>query len=202
VAPGDCYRLLPEAEHHGLAPYAAPEILEADLAPLALELAAAGVPDPAALRWLDAPPAAAFARARALLAQLGALDAAGRMTAHGRMMAALPLHPRLAHMLLRASALGPGAVRVTCALAALLGERDVLRASFGGPPGSVLGAGHPDADVRLRLALVLGGELPAAVHGAPVDPGGVHRARPRLARSPTACGPCSAQPAAHRAAPR
>jgi ATP-dependent helicase HrpB len=174
VAPGDCYRLWPEAEHHGLLPYAAPEVLEADLAPLALELAAAGVSDPAALRWLDLPPAAAFARARALLAQLGALDPGGRVTAHGRAMSALPLHPRLAHMLLRADALGAGAVRAACALAALLGERDVLRAPFGAPAA----AARPDADLRLRLALVLGGgDVPAAVHGAPVDRAGVHRAR-------------------------
>jgi ATP-dependent helicase HrpB len=92
VAPGVCYRLWPEAEHHGLLPYATPEILEADLAPLALELAAAGVADPGALRWTDPPPEAAYARARALLAQLGAVDDAGRATPHGRAMAALPLH--------------------------------------------------------------------------------------------------------------
>ena len=185
VAPGDCYRLWAEAEHHGLAAQAPPEVLEADLAPLALELAAAGVSDPAALRWLDPPPAAAFARARALLAQLGALSAGdrslgdaatvGRVTPHGRAMAALPLHPRLAHMVLRAGALGPGAVRVACALAALLGERDILRSAFDGPAGP---GARPDADVRLRLALVLGtGEPPQAVHGTPVDRGGVHRAR-------------------------
>ncbi len=132
VAPGVCYRLWPEAEHHGLLPHAPPEMLEADLAPLALELAAAGVADPRALRWMDPPPEAAYARARALLAQLGALDAAGRVTAHGREVAALPLHPRLAHMLLGAAAMDGaaapgGALGVACALAALLGDRDVLR---------------------------------------------------------------------------
>lgn len=188
TAPGVCYRLWPEAEHHGLVPFATPEMLEADLAPLALELAAAGVTDPLALRWLDPPPAPAYARARALLGQLGALSEpdpaapgtlAGRVTAHGRAMAALPLHPRLAHMLLRAAALGPGAVRVACALAALLGERDVLRgrgdASAGLPHAP---PAYPDPDVRLRLALVRGeGDVPATAHGWPVDRAGVHRAR-------------------------
>jgi ATP-dependent helicase HrpB len=184
VAPGVCYRLWPEAEHHGLRPHATPEILEADLAPLALELAAAGVTDPAALRWTDPPPEAAYARARALLAQLGALDGDGRVTAHGRRMAALPLHPRLAHMLLRAAELdeaagpplgagrrpaGGGALRLAGELAALLGERDLLRPSG---PGA-----HPDADLRLRLPLLRGPAVPAAVHGWPVDRAGVHRAR-------------------------
>ena len=171
VAPGACYRLWPEAEHHGLGPHATPEILEADLAPLALELAAAGVADPNALRWMDPPPEAAHARARALLAQLGALDARGRVTAHGRAMAALPLHPRLAHMLLRAGPLGDGPLRLACDLAALLGDRDLLRPAG---PGA-----HPDADVRLRLALLRGaaGDVPAAAHGWPVDRAGVHRAR-------------------------
>jgi ATP-dependent helicase HrpB len=171
VAPGVCYRLWPEAEHHGLVPHAAPEIVEADLAPLALELLAAGVGDPRALRWMDPPPEAAYARARALLAQLGAVDAGGRVTAHGRAMAALPLHPRLAHMLLRAAALGGGAVRLACDLAALVGDRDLLRPAA---PGD-----HPDADVRLRLALLgrEGAAVPGAVHGWPVDRAGVHRAR-------------------------
>jgi ATP-dependent helicase HrpB len=140
LAPGVCYRLWEEHEHHHLLPQATPEILEADLAGLALELADAGVGDPAALRWLDTPPAAAFAQARELLAQLGAIDpATGRITAHGRRMAALPLHPRLAHMMLGAVPLGLGAL--ACDLAALVGERDVLRHD----------GGARDADVRLRV---------------------------------------------------
>jgi ATP-dependent helicase HrpB len=175
VAPGVCYRLWPKPEHHGLLPHAAPEILEADLAPLALELAAAGVADPSALRWMDVPPPAAYERARVLLTQLGALGADGRVSAHGRAMAALPLHPRLAHMLLRAGSMtagdvrgGSGPLRLACDLAALLGDRDLLRPAG---PGA-----HPDADVRLRLSLLLGG-VPGAVHGWPVDGAGVHRAR-------------------------
>ncbi len=141
LAAGSCYRLWGEAEESGFLPRDTPEILEADLAPVALDLAAAGVADPADLRWLDPPPAPAFASARALLGQLGACDAGGRITPRGRRMAALPLHPRLAHMLIEAEALNQGAL--ACDLAALLGERDVLRGE-GGPP-------HADLRVRLDL---------------------------------------------------
>jgi ATP-dependent helicase HrpB len=142
VAPGVCYRLWSEADDAHLLPHAPPEIAEADLAPLALELAEAGVGDPQSLRWLDAPPAAAYAQARELLAELGALDAEGRITAHGRRMADVGTHPRLAHLLLRGAELGHAAI--ACDLAALLGERDVLR----------MDDGARDADLRLRLELL------------------------------------------------
>ncbi|HEY0969534.1 MAG TPA: ATP-dependent helicase HrpB, partial [Gemmatimonadales bacterium] len=131
VAPGVCYRLWSEGEDAHLVPHALPEIAEADLAPLALELAEAGIVDPDELRWLDPPPRAAYAQARELLAELGALDGTGRITAHGRRMAAFGTQPRLAHMLLRGAELGHA--RVACDLAALLGERDVVRAE-GAPP--------------------------------------------------------------------
>ncbi|HEX8695263.1 MAG TPA: ATP-dependent helicase HrpB [Longimicrobium sp.] len=163
LGPGVCYRLWTEAEDAALPPFRPPEILEADLAPLALELAAWGAADPGELRWLDPPPASSYAQARALLAELGALDAAGAVTPHGRRMAALPLHPRLAHMLLRARETGRGAT--ACALAALLGERDVLRGE-GGPP---------DADVRLRLE-ALGGGGRGFIPGHAADRGALHRA--------------------------
>ncbi|NUQ91646.1 MAG: ATP-dependent helicase HrpB, partial [Gemmatimonadaceae bacterium] len=104
--PGVCYRLWAEHENHGLVAQAPPEILLADLAPLALELAVAGIADPGELRWLTPPPAPALAQARELLQQLGALDGEGRATAHGRAMAALPAHPRLAHLLLVARSRG------------------------------------------------------------------------------------------------
>ncbi|HST57886.1 MAG TPA: ATP-dependent helicase HrpB, partial [Longimicrobium sp.] len=139
VAPGVCWRMWPEHAQAGLVPHGTPEILDADLAPLALELAAWGVADPAELAWLDPPPPAAFAQARELLAELGALDRAGAATPHGRRMSALPLHPRLAHMILRAKEMGLGGL--ACDLAALLSERDVFRR----------GDGPPDADLRLRL---------------------------------------------------
>jgi ATP-dependent RNA helicase HrpB len=165
VAPGVCYRLWPEHEAHHLLPHALPEIVEADLAPLALELAAAGVHDPAELRWLDPPPAAAYAQARELLVELGALTGgeAPRITAHGRQMAAFGAHPRLAHMALRGAALGAGAL--ACELAALLGERDPLRGA----------RTVPNADVALRLDVVRGdGAVPP---GAQVDRDAVRRIR-------------------------
>jgi len=159
LQPGACYRLWSQAQHEQLAAYGTAEILQADLAGLALQLVRWGV-QPAELVWLDPPPAAAYAQALDLLARLGAVDAKGGLTAHGQAMAELPTHPRIAHLLLRGQALGLGAL--ACDLAALLGERDILR-----------GAG---ADLHSRLAL-LAGESRAA-RGAQ---GGVQRAR-QLAR--------------------
>ncbi|MET0396820.1 MAG: ATP-dependent helicase HrpB, partial [Longimicrobiaceae bacterium] len=166
VGPGVCYRLWTEAEQHGLVPHATPEILAADLAPLALELAAWGISDPAELRWLDPPPTAAFGQARGLLAQLGALDAVGAATPHGRRMAALGTHPRLAHMLLRGAELGLGAL--ACDLAALLEERDPFRGE---------GGGIPDADLRLRLEALRAPRGGGSHRGQRVDAGTLHRAR-------------------------
>jgi ATP-dependent helicase HrpB len=142
TAPGVCYRLWSEGAQATLAPFTAAEIQDADLAPLALELAGWG--DEAALRWLDAPPAATLASARELLQRLGALDARGRISAHGRAMARLGVHPRLAHMLLNARELD--AMPLAAELAALLSERDLLRG----------GAGAADADVRTRLEILRG----------------------------------------------
>jgi ATP-dependent helicase HrpB len=142
LGPGLCYRLWPEPETRGLTPRATPEILEADLAPLALELALWGAKDASALAWLDPPPQGALVRARELLARLGALDPDGRATAHGRAMARLPMHPRLAHMALRAKERRLG--QEAAAIAALLGERDIVT----GPGAS------RDADLRMRLELL------------------------------------------------
>ncbi len=128
VAEGVCYRLWTKGEEGGLANFPPAEIEVADLAGLALELALWGGAD---LPFLTPPPAGPLAEARALLMGLGALDAQGRITAHGRQLAGLPLHPRLAHMLAVA---GPEAAT----LAALLAERDPLR-----------GAG-PDLALRLQ----------------------------------------------------
>jgi ATP-dependent helicase HrpB len=146
VAPGICYRLWSEGAHASLAPATTPEILEADLAPLALELARWGADDAARLQWLDAPPAAALQQARELLSRLGALNAQGRMTTLGHDMARLPVHPRLAHMLLAARSLD--AVELASQLAALLSERDVLRRSAG--------RAQQDPDIRSRLELLRG----------------------------------------------
>ena len=158
LEPGVCYRLWSEDQHAQLAAYGSAEILQADLAGLALQLARWGV-TPEQLTWLDVPPAASYAQARQLLERLGALRGP-KLTPHGEAMAELPAHPRIAHLLLRGHDLGLAAM--ACDVAALLGERDILR-----------GAG---ADMHSRLAL-LSGENRAARGGQ----GGVQRAR-QLAR--------------------
>jgi ATP-dependent helicase HrpB len=118
TAPGVAYRLWHEGQNGALAPYDTPEILAADLTGLALDLTSWGVTDPARLSFLDPPPAPAWREAVALLRQLGAVDAHGHVTAEGKAMARLPLHPRLAHMIHAAEDKGTAAE-----LAALLGER-------------------------------------------------------------------------------
>ncbi|WP_260292920.1 ATP-dependent helicase HrpB [Sedimenticola hydrogenitrophicus] len=123
LGPGVCYRLWTVAEQARLIPHQPPELLEADLAPLVLELALWGVTSADGLAWLDGPPAGAYAQARELLQRLDALDAQGRITALGRRMVGLALHPRLAHLLLNAG----GQVDLALDLAALLNERDILR---------------------------------------------------------------------------
>jgi len=166
LEPGVAYRLWPAREEMQLAPFNAPEILQADLAPLALALAQWGAADPRDLAFLDPPPEAAYAEAQNLLRELGALDAANKITAHGKAMAGLGLHPRLAHMALRGKERGSGAL--ACAIAALLMERDILRAA----PAS------RDADFRLRVELMA--ERGAAKHlpaGMTLDHGGLERAR-------------------------
>jgi ATP-dependent helicase HrpB len=119
--PGVAYRLWEEASHAGRAAFDPPEMLTSDLVPLLLALAQWGAAEPAALPWLDPPPAAALAAARQTLQALGALDQSGRITPHGRSMAALPMAPVLAHMLLYAAA--PSAERDAARLALLLQER-------------------------------------------------------------------------------
>jgi ATP-dependent helicase HrpB len=137
LSPGVCYRLWSKAEDRALIPFADPEITRADLAPLALEMAQWGVRDAAELSFLTPPPRPALEEARRLLERLGALDPTWNITAHGRAMAGLGLHPRLAHMILKGKEMG--LLRLACRLAALLAERDPLRTERAG------------ADVRLRL---------------------------------------------------
>jgi ATP-dependent helicase HrpB len=144
LSEGDCYRLWSAGTHASLMPQTPPEILHADLAPLALELACWGVVDADSLAWLDPPPQAPLAQARDLLHQLEAIDASTRVTPHGRALEKLGMHPRLAHMLIKARALG--AASLACDLAAILSERDILRG----------GVGARDADLRLRLAVLRG----------------------------------------------
>jgi len=119
TAPGICFRLWTEAEEGSLAPFAPPEILNADLAPLVLEIALWGLQDPTSMKFLDPPNPKSVNRAQTVLRALGAIDQAGVITEHGRKMAALPLHPRLAHLVLTG---GANAAK----MAALLAERDIL----------------------------------------------------------------------------
>ncbi len=119
--PGVCYRLWEEAETRALNPFSRPEILETDLSGLALDLARWGARDASGLAFLDPPPAAAFAEARALLVRLQALDGQGALTPHGKALANLPLPPRLAHMVVRGAA--GGQALLAAKIAALLTER-------------------------------------------------------------------------------
>ena len=164
LGPGVAYRLWSKLEHAARRPYAAPEIAGVDLAGLALELAVWGA-EPAQLSFLDPPPARALEEARSLLAMLGAVDAGGRPTPPGRAMADLPVHPRLARMVVAAA--GDGLGWTACLLAALLEDRDVLR-------------GRPDdlpTDVAERIALL----ADASARHPHADAGAVRNASRRAA---------------------
>jgi ATP-dependent helicase HrpB len=132
---GVCYRLWDEPQTAALAAFAEPEIRAADLSGLLLDLAAWGVSDPAALAWLDPPPAPAVAEARKELTAIDAMDRDGRITEEGRRLRALPLPPRLARMVLEGGRIGAG--RDAAELAALLVERG-------------LGGNGTDLSVRLE----------------------------------------------------
>lgn len=160
VAPGICYRLWARAEEGALPAFAPPEIAVADLAGLALELALWGSGG-AGLAFLTPPPEAAMAEARALLADLGALGGQGRITTHGRALAALPLHPRLAHMLVTAGRDGAD-------LAALLAERDPL-------------TGAP-VDLALRLGAIRDARAYQDRHPWPANPATLARIRDEARR--------------------
>jgi ATP-dependent helicase HrpB len=143
--PGVAYRLWDEAETRALPAFADPEILDADLTGLALDLARWGARDPADLAFLDPPPTAAFAEARALLRRLEALTDDGVLTAHGEALSEFPLAPRLAHMVLKAGETGQAARAAL--IAALISER---------------GLGGRDADLRHRLEGLLKDRSPRA----------------------------------------
>ena len=160
VAPGVCYRMWARAEAGAMPAHPPAEIEAADLSGLALELAAWGA-EAHELAFLTPPPEGALAEARGLLERLGALDAQGRITAHGRALAALPLHPRLAHMLVVAGA-------QAAPLAALWGARDPLR-------------GAP-ADLALRLEALADPDRFARKRPYGVDRGGVARIRTEAKR--------------------
>ena len=133
--PGVCYRLWDEPQTASLAAYTQPEILSADLSSMVLDLAQWGVSDPTTLAFLDSPPAPALKEANSLLAELGALDGDGRITAEGQSLRALALPPRLARMIVDSHRLGAG--EEASEIAAILTERG-------------LGGDSVDLDVRLE----------------------------------------------------
>lgn len=135
IGPGVCYRLWDEAETRGLPAFPRPEILEADLTPLALALADWGASDPTQLAWLDPPPPGPFAAATDGLRLIGALDDGGGITGHGRQLLKIPTPPREAHMIVEAAADGQG--KLAAQLSVLLAERG-------------LGGGSVDLVERLR----------------------------------------------------
>ncbi|MEO1491683.1 MAG: ATP-dependent helicase HrpB [Pseudomonadota bacterium] len=183
-APGICYRMWTRGEDGALPTFAPPEILETDLAPLALELAQWGATTPDGLRFLDPPPDKAFRAAQDLLRDLGALDRDNRITPHGHALAAQPLHPRLAHMIARAA--DDGLEGEAALLAAILNERDPLA-----------GTHRHTADLALRVAAIAGNR-----GGPAADPAirkrtleearRLSRAKPDTVRLATALGPLTA----------
>ena len=182
TAPGTCLRLFTKADFDSRPEHHLPELLRVDLAETVLALRSAGI-DPDSLAWLDPPPQGALAAGTGLLKQLGALDGDGNITHTGRGCARLPLHPRLARLVIEAGARGIGGLG--CAAAALLGERDLrLSSHLRGSSSS----GTSDLDDllgvflearRLRFA-------PDRLRSLGVDAGGarrVERAREQIARA-------------------
>lgn len=176
TGPGVCYRLWPESQTATLLPFDRPAILEADLAGLVLDLAAWGVRDPGQLAFLDAPPRTAWAEAVSLLQSLDALDAAGNVTAAGRKLAAVPLHPRLAHMLVAGAREGDAG---TAAQLAVL----VSEPGLGGDAVDLaarLDRFRADRSPRAEQARLLArrlSQMAASAPGSAHCPVGVHLAR-------------------------
>ncbi len=171
VAEGVCYRLWTKGEEGGLAPFPPAEIEAADLAPLVLECALWGVTEPGDLPFLTQPNAGGIARARSLLKALGALDTAGRITRHGKDMVRQPLHPRLAHMLLKGGSDAPQ-------FAAMLAERDVLAGAGSRPP----------ADLTLRWQAVRDARKFANEHLYAINHAVLGRIKQEARRLPTGKG--------------
>lgn len=163
--PGIAYRVWEEGAHPGRPPFDPPEMLTADLAPLVLALAQWGAGDPAALAWLDPPPAAALAAARGRLAALGALDGEGRITSRGRALAGLPLAPAHAAMVLAGAEHGAG--ERAAGIALLLQER---------------GLGGRGEDLGARLQRWAGDRSPRAEASRKLAAGWARKARDLVGR--------------------
>ena len=145
LEPGICYRLWDKAGEGAFRQFSQPEIVDADLAPLALDLVNWGIHDPASLNWLTPPPKALLDQGRDLLSLLQAIDDQGRITAHGREMARLPMHPRLAHMVIKGAR--SGWAERACNVAALLTDRDIAQRDGRNPIA---------VDLTLRVSAVAG----------------------------------------------
>jgi ATP-dependent helicase HrpB len=143
TAPGRCYRLWSEYDHQMLKPFTPPEVDQVDLAGLVLEMAAWGVQDPAQLTWPAMPEASKIDQARQLLKGLRSIDDNGVITAHGRKMVQLGLHPRLSHMIIMGTQMGQ--CRLACLIASLINEHDIL----------VFDAKLEDPDIGLRLDVLI-----------------------------------------------
>jgi ATP-dependent helicase HrpB len=174
LGPGRCVRLWSAADQQGRPAFDPPELLEADPAPLVLQLAQWGAGLGEALPWLDPPPRANLQEGQALLQTLGAVDGAGALTGHGRQLAGLGVHPRLGQLLLRSRALG--VADLGCALATLLSERDPLNPqSDGSDLGRRLdwlrqGGRDPQRQRLLQLQQQLGAQLQALGPLEPPEP--------------------------------
>ena len=139
---GVCYRLWSEAAERALIPFTVPEMKRVDLTSLYLSLNQWGVRNFNELSWLDMPEQATIDQAADLLTSLDAINENG-ITEHGKKMAAMPMHPRLSHMVVKADEIGHGSLALT--VAALLEERDIL----------ALKQDQKTADLRLRVEAVL-----------------------------------------------
>ena len=174
LGPGRCVRLWSAADQQGRPAFDPPELLEADPAPLVLQLAQWGAGLGEALPWLDPPPRANLQEGQALLQTLGAVDGAGALTGHGRQLAGLGVHPRLGQLLLRSRALG--VADLGCALATLLSERDPLNPQNDGSDlGRRLdwlrqGGRDPQRQRLLQLQQQLGAQLQALGPLEPPEP--------------------------------
>lgn len=127
LSEGKCLRLWSESEHISLKDYQEEEILNADLSDALIELASAGHSHYEEINWLTPPPKAHYDSTQNLLVTLGMLEESGKITMLGKQASALPIHPRLAKMMLAAS--GNQEREIACNIAALLSERDILQGS-------------------------------------------------------------------------
>lgn len=168
VCQGICYRLWNESNTQTLPSHGRPEILGADLAPLALDLAAWGVSSPSSLRWLDQPPAGHYAGSVSLLTLLEGLDEQGRITPLGKRMSRLPVHPRLARMILAANA----DADVACDIAALLTERDIIKRTGQKSP---ITTRSTDIDIRIQSLAAFRSKDKNTLVALSADPGSCAR---------------------------